>query len=225
MGYQQQESSLKYDDAIFLYTDGITEAENLKHEQFGLTRLKNTLSGRKASIEHLKKVQTAVAKFVDGAPQSDDMTMLFIHYLAKSHDLSDSSYSLRITNDIQQIRKLSEFIDRIADDKKISSQLHSSINLAVEEAVTNVICYAYGEKKNMPIDINVFVREGEIKFDIEDSGKPFDPTAAPKANTASDADQRQVGGLGIHLFKNIMDSVNYSYRDGKNILSLTKRFI
>ncbi len=239
MGYQQQETSLKYDDAIFLYTDGITEAENLKHEQFGLTRLKNTLSGRKASIEHLKNVQTAVSKFVDGAPQSDDMTMLFIHYLNTNimvaggtpeannglNDNSDSSYSLRITNDIQQIRKLSELIDKIAEENKISNQLHSSINLAVEEAVTNVICYAYGEKKNMPIDINVFVREGEIKFDIEDSGKPFDPTAAPKANTASDADQRQVGGLGIHLFKNIMDSVNYSYRDGKNILSLTKRFI
>ena len=235
MSYSEQETSFRYDDAIFLYTDGITEAENINHELFGLERLKHSLSGRKASFKHLEQVQRVVARFVNGAPQSDDMTMLFIHYLNKDADVSGNnsatssneaigSYSLRITNDIQQISRLSDFVSHIAEENKISPKLCSSINLAVEEAVTNIINYAYEDKKDMPIDINASVRGGEIQFNLIDYGKPFNPTSAPKVNTTSDASERPIGGLGIHLYKNIMDRVGYSYKDGKNILTMTRRF-
>ena len=83
MEYKEQECHLNPDDAIFLYTDGLTEAENEKAECFGEDRMMDSLSGRKPSQEHLEKISADVRSFVGNAPQSDDLTMLFIHYLGK----------------------------------------------------------------------------------------------------------------------------------------------
>ena len=83
--FQEQETDLQYDDALFLYTDGITEAENTSHELFGEERMMSTLSGLKESRVHLEEMQKALNTFVGEAPQSDDITMLFVHYLNACH--------------------------------------------------------------------------------------------------------------------------------------------
>ncbi|MBO4571306.1 MAG: SpoIIE family protein phosphatase [Bacteroidales bacterium] len=81
MEYSLQEVTLAYDDAIFLYTDGVTEAENKDKELFGEERMMDSLSGRKDAWSHLQNISGMVIDFVGEAPQSDDITMLFIHYL------------------------------------------------------------------------------------------------------------------------------------------------
>ena len=68
MDYVGQEADLKYDDAVFLYTDGLTEAENGIHEQFGMERTEAALHGRKGSKKHLEKIQEQVSLFVGDAP-------------------------------------------------------------------------------------------------------------------------------------------------------------
>ena len=81
--YLEQEVKLEYDDALFLYTDGLTEAEDINHQQFGEERMMAVLSGRKTAQNHLDNISAKVSEFVGEAPQSDDLTMLFIHYLNK----------------------------------------------------------------------------------------------------------------------------------------------
>ncbi|MBR5075257.1 MAG: SpoIIE family protein phosphatase [Bacteroidales bacterium] len=218
MEYTLQEIDLHCDDAVFLYTDGITEAENPTHAMFGLQRLKETLSGRKPAQTHLDNVKKAVAKFVKDAPQSDDLTMLFFHYLNNPNQ-SKSVQSITLTNDISQIHELEKFIGKIAEDKKIPESLKSSINLAMEEAVTNAIMYS-GSKT---VEITARTEEDEITFTVTDSGKPFDPTAVPDVDINQNAGERPVGGLGIHMYRKIMDSVTYKRQDNKNILTLTKK--
>lgn len=79
--YQEQSIEIKHDDALFLYTDGVTEAENIHHELFGEQRLIEIMHTRRTAQEHLEAVKAAVQAFVGEAPQSDDITVLFIHYL------------------------------------------------------------------------------------------------------------------------------------------------
>ncbi len=81
--YQEQSTSLVPDDALFLYTDGVTEAENIHHELFGEKRMEEVLHERRTAQEHLEAINAAVAAFVGEAPQSDDLTVLFIHYLGE----------------------------------------------------------------------------------------------------------------------------------------------
>lgn len=82
--YQEQSIRLNYDDTLVLYTDGITEAENSKFEQFGEVRLMKTMQDKRDAKGHLEALQNAVSDFVGDASQSDDITMLIIHYLKKS---------------------------------------------------------------------------------------------------------------------------------------------
>ena len=219
--FQEQETDMRYDDALFLYTDGVTEAENVNHELFGDTRMLNTLSGLKGSRSHLEAMQKAIDLFVGDAPQSDDITMLIIHYMNEATP-DASERHLLIHNDIQQIPQLADFVETIAAEKHLDHSLTLSLNLALEEAVTNVIMYAYPEGTDGLVDIEAIISEHSLSFVVSDSGKAFDPTAQPDADTSLSAENRQVGGLGIYLVRSIMDSVSYERSGGKNILTMTK---
>ena len=219
--YTEQECDLNYDDALFVYTDGVSEAENIHHELFGERRMRAVLRQRRSSKEHLDAMERAVSAFVGEAPQSDDITMLFIHFMNdKTKD--ERERHLILHNDIQQIPQLAEFIETIAQDKHLDQSLAMSLNLALEEAVSNVIMYAYPEGADGLVDIEAVLRDKSLEFIISDSGSPFDPTAAPVADTSLDVSERQIGGLGIYLVRNIMDRVEYRRENGKNILSMTK---
>ena len=217
VNFKGQEIDLAYDDALFLYTDGVTEAENEDQEQFGEERMKDALHGRKGSMEHLNNIQKEVAAFVGSAPQSDDLTMLFIHYLGNSHE-----NRITIDNDVKQISRLEGFVNGIASRHGLSATDASAINLALEEAVTNVVLYAYPKGQRGRIDLDSKYVDGHLEFALSDSGVEFDPTKAPDINVDASVEERPIGGLGIHLVRTIMDSVRYERKGGKNILRMTK---
>ena len=220
--FKDQETYMNYDDAIFLYTDGLTEAENTNHELFGEDRMKKVLSTRRPSDGQMSAMKEAVREFVGDAPQSDDLTMLFIHFLPEDETFKTDRH-LILHNDIQQIPQLAEFVETIASEKKLDQATAMNLNLALEEAVTNVIMYAYPEGSDGLVDIEAIIRKDSLEFIISDNGVPFDPTAAPEADITLGAEERRIGGLGIFLVRNIMDSVSYARNDGKNILSMTKK--
>lgn len=219
--FTEQEMDLYYDDALFLFTDGLTEAENAQAEQFGLERTEAVLRTRRPSRGHLEALKSAVDEFVGDAPQSDDLTMLFIHYLGTT-DPEQSERHLLLHNDIQQIPQLADFVGTIAHDMKLSQSLAMGLNLALEEAVTNVILYAYPKGSDGLVDIEAILRQNSLEFIISDSGIPFDPTAAPEADVTLSAEERPIGGLGIFLVRQIMDEVHYEHKDNKNFLSMIK---
>lgn len=214
--FQEQEVCLRYDDALFLYTDGLTEAENASAQLFGEERVQEVLHKRRNSMEHLKAMEEAVDQFVGEAPQSDDLTMLFINYLGGEQHLV-------LHNDVQEISKLADFVDSIAEENQLDPSLAMSLNLALEEAVTNVVLYAYPKGTDGEVDITARLADGSLEFVISDSGIPFDPTAAPKADTTLSVQERPIGGLGIYLVREIMDDVHYERVDGKNRLSISKK--
>ena len=221
MPFKEQETDLHYDDALFLYTDGVTEAENLAHEQFGEARMEAVLHMRRDAQGHLDAVRDAVSRFVGDAPQSDDITMLFIHYLNDMKSEKNERH-LILHNDIQQIPQLAEFVETIASEMQLDQGLAMSLNLALEEAVTNVILYAYPEGSDGLVEVEAILRDHALSFVISDSGEAFDPTAAPEADTTLGVEDRPIGGLGIFLIRNIMDSVSYRRENNRNILSMEK---
>ena len=96
------------------------------------------------------------------------------------------------------------------------------MKLAVEEAVVNVINYAYPAGETGDISIEATATAMALKFKITDSGVSFAPTDAPDVDTSLSAEERRIGGLGIFLVRQLMDTINYERIDGKNVLTLTK---
>ena len=217
MDFQEQEMLFRYDDALFLYTDGLTEAENAAHEQFGEERMELALHGRKSAQAHLDNIKQEVAGFVGDAPQSDDLTILFIHYVP-------STRRLLLQNKIEQVSQLPAFVEDAVKASKLAPEMADSLNLALEEAVVNVINYAYPEGTVGDVIIDAAVTESAIAFTIIDNGKPFDPTASAEVDINAGVEDRPVGGLGIHLVRQIMDEVRYERRGEKNVLLLTKKY-
>ena len=221
MEFKEQEMDFHYDDALFLYTDGLNEAENSAHEQFGEDRMKKSLHGRKGAYEHLKTVEAQVRAFVGEAPQSDDLTMLFIHYLGKDKDIFGTHLVLH--NDIRQVSRLQDWLEALSPGLGIDEALVPGLNLALEEAVTNVINYAYPADVYGSVELDASRKGDELTFVLSDSGKAFDPTAKPEVDISASVEDRPIGGLGIHLVRQIMDSVSYERKDDMNILTMTKK--
>ena len=228
MIYTTQETVLQSGESLFLYTDGLTEAMNESHEQFGLKRVEKGLRvciGKESNTsEKLIRIMTnRVNAFVDGAEQSDDLTMLAIHYTPQEKPIVFCE-TLNLNNKVSEITKLNAFVKSATATLNMEIGLANKIKLAVEEAVTNIIDYAYQNGTEGNISVTIEADESRIRFILTDSGAEFDPTGVSKADTTLTVDERPIGGLGVFLVRNLMDSINYERVDGKNVLRMEKRF-
>ena len=223
MKFQEQETNLSCGEGLFLYTDGLTEAENSAYELFGEARMMEIASRiREEDAEaQVKAMTAAVESYKGGHEASDDLTMLSIRFMNPSPS-SGTERGLTLRNDIDEIPRLHEFMQGIAVEARLEHPLAMSLNLALEEAVSNVILYAYPAGTAGQVYVGARILEDHLEFTVSDSGVPFDPTAAADPDLQQDVSQRPVGGLGIYLVKRIMDSVAYVREDGKNVLTMIK---
>lgn len=131
---------------------------------------------------------------------------------------------LVLPNDIETIPQLNEFIDLVAEEVGLDMSLTMSLNLAIEEAVVNVMDYAYSDGQKGSVDIEVTADQQWLTFVITDSGIAFDPTTKEDADTTLSAEDRPIGGLGIFLVRQLMDVIDYKREDNKNVLTLRKKW-
>lgn len=133
--------------------------------------------------------------------------------------------TLQLKNNLDEISRLEGFVDQMISEYDIAEALSFPFSLALDEAVSNVIYYAY-DKPDMPLELQARIIEGQPRrlcIEIIDWGKPFDPLAnAPDVDTSMSAENRQIGGLGIFIIRQSMDDVVYRREDDRNILSLYK---
>lgn len=132
-------------------------------------------------------------------------------------------HNLTLPNDVESIPQLAAFIEAVTEELAIAPQLTMRINLAMEEAVVNVMKYAYPEGTLGQIDISTSFSDGTITFAIKDSGIPFDPTKVSSPDISLPVEERSIGGLGIYLVRELMDEVSYCYKNNHNILTLKKK--
>ena len=222
--YGVQETHLEPGSTIFLYTDGLTEAMNMERKQFGIKRIEEVLTANSQLLptQLLEAVSQKVHDFVGDAEQSDDLTMLAIHYTPKTFE-STMSETLLIKNDVHEVSKFNTFIKSVMEKLNIEASLANKLRLAIEEAVVNVIDYAYPIDQEGTIEVRIMFDGETMKTMIIDSGVAFDPTEKEKADTSLSAEDRQIGGLGILLVRELMDTINYERVNGQNVLTLIKK--
>lgn len=130
---------------------------------------------------------------------------------------------LVLINEISEINRLTGFIEELGEELNLAPDLVFNLNLVLEEAVSNVILYAYPKGEQQKIVLTAKKSDKSLIFVLTDSGKEFDPTQAPDADVTLSAEDRPIGGLGIFLIRQIMNRVEYQRIEGKNVLTLGKQ--
>jgi sigma-B regulation protein RsbU (phosphoserine phosphatase) len=216
--YNTHQLQMNDGDTLFLYTDGLSEAENVWENLFGEQKILEIAGafGKITAEEQIGIMLDAVRDFVGEAEQSDDLTMLAISFRSCGDILV-------LDNDIQEMDKLEPFLNDFFERNKLDMSLLPQMDLALEEAIANVIMYAYPEGQRGTVEIALEMKEGHLQTCVSDAGTPFNPLQQPDAKLSSSIEERPIGGLGIHLIKEIMDEVVYQYKDGKNILTMIRK--
>lgn len=130
---------------------------------------------------------------------------------------------LTLVNKIEQIPQLAEFVEQICEELGLDVAMNFNLNLVLEEAVTNVIMYAFPQGEEHTFTLKAWTEGNKLVFELRDQGKPFNPIeSAPEVDTTLSADEREIGGLGIFLIQKIMDEVSYQYEGQSNILTMIK---
>ena len=130
---------------------------------------------------------------------------------------------LKFKNEDQELMRVSEFMESVCDELQLDMHQAMKLQLAMEEMVTNVIFYAYPEGTTAEITLTAESDGKELTFVLSDTGKPFDPTAKEDADTESNPMDREQGGMGILIVKNIMNEVSYQRLGEENRLTMKKK--
>lgn len=213
LNYQLNKIQMKQNDMLFLYTDGVTEALNKQLELYGEDRLKKCLNEDKNSTpkELLKRVLTSVNDFVDHEEQFDDITMLALQ-------MKSIPEVLEINVDPNAMETVSNFVEAYLTKNKCSEKMRRQAMIVVDEIFSNIIYYSKADKAM----IRCFANDQEVIIKFEDNGIAYNPLEMKKPDLTSDPKERALGGLGIYVVKEMMDEMEYSYQDGKNILTVKK---
>lgn len=132
-------------------------------------------------------------------------------------------FVLNITSRPENLARVAEFVADVTAQFGLTDQETYYIQMAVDEAVTNVIEHAYADREG-PIEIVAERRGDEFVVTLRDQGQPFDPAAVVEPDVAAPLDEREVGGLGIYFMRRLMDDVTFRFGvDGWNELTMVRR--
>jgi serine/threonine-protein kinase RsbW len=129
---------------------------------------------------------------------------------------------LELYVDLERVTLVREFVARMGSELGLEPQVMFDLQLAVEEACTNVVLHAYdGQGGNLQISFEPI--EGGVRVVLRDFGAPFDPQAIPLPNVKAPLDQRPLGGLGLYLIQQVTDQVGFEFDEAQgNTLTMIK---
>ncbi|NLA26706.1 MAG: SpoIIE family protein phosphatase [Firmicutes bacterium] len=220
--YEQFELQLADGDALFLYTDGVTEALNTHGALYGEKRLQTVLNHHlgQSCADLLPAVKASVDAFVGEAPQVDDITMLALRFSG-----GNRGPSITVPAKPESLGRVLDFVNARLAVSSCPAKAQTMLNIAAEEIFTNIAHYAYPEGQGAVRIEYAFQEEPPAaSLTFIDSGIGYNPLQNPDPDTTLSAEERAIGGLGIYMVKKSMDHVGYEYTEGHNRLTVTKMF-
>ena len=213
--FKEQGTMLHQDEMIVLYTDGITEARNEQHEMLGSKRWIDIITKHHNAFRDgdFEAINNIGLQFVGKAEQTDDMTIMTI-----TKTSPDEPVSLRVENKMDQWPTLRSTLHNYALCAGMDARALKKLEVALEEAVVNIVNYSQATE----IELKIKNEELKIILILSDNGIAFDPTAQEEKDINKAVEERQIGGLGIALVKQIADEVSYRRIDETNELTIIK---
>ncbi|MCQ2437482.1 MAG: SpoIIE family protein phosphatase [Clostridia bacterium] len=214
--YRDEVLKLQPGDMLFVYTDGIPEANNPLEEMYGVERLKAALTAaEKTPTALVNAVSEDVARFVGVAPQFDDSTMLTL----RLNRLLERE-GLRVYPSQESIKEVQTYVESRMEEAGVPMKAVSKINIGLDEMYSNVVHHSNASWAEIICDADA----EQVTVILRDNGIPFDPLNIPEPDVTLSADERHVGGLGIFMTKKMMNELTYRYVDGCNEVRMVLKY-
>ena len=150
------------------------------------------------------------------------MTVPAVVYSGTSRDVDLHQMGLRVSNRHEEIDRVNAAFNEFADEHAVPAELRRKFNLVFDELLNNIISYAYDDEDEHQIDVHIRLSDAGLSVTVTDDGKPFNPFERQAPDTALSVEDRPLGGLGVHLVRNVMDRVGYERHGEKNVVLLEK---
>jgi len=224
ISYKEEKTMLKHGDQFLLYTDGVTEARSQDNSLFSEKRLEDLFKASKSnSVKSLtKEIIDDVEDFAVGCPQADDITILAMEYHDSARNLETLYLELTVKNQLVEIDRVNEEFNAFAQHCELPDSVRRKVNLVFDEMLNNIISYAFQDDMEHHIEIRVEFNIDKLGITISDDGIPFNILKIDSPETNLPLEDREIGGLGIHLVRNVMDDYSYRREKEKNISTLIK---
>ncbi len=213
-------------EKLFVYTDGIVESRDSGNSLYSDERLFSLLSDCMTlpMPELVQKVLDDIKIHEGEAEQADDITMLTVELMEITEDSMLDYLFITISNKIQNIRGLIESFEQFARKQQVPDLPIQQISIVFDELISNTIKYAYPDDLEHHIEIMVRFYRDKLMITLLDDGVPFNPFMQSEPDISLSVQDREVGGLGVHLVKFLVDDYHYEYKSqiGKDSIHFTK---
>lgn len=225
-GIAYNETTLYIDkhDIVLAYTDGVSEAQNKNDEFFTVAALETLIKkGKYDSTRSLIDIIVEnVKEFENGTEQFDDITVLALQYLQDKDQHASELSSIKIRNKISEMPKIIDHFESFARDNNLSNVSVQKFNIVLDELLNNIISYAFKDDQGHHILVKFQLKYLRLIITIEDDGIPFNPFRTESPDTELSITERNLGGLGIHIVKNLVDEYHYIRQSNRNVINLIK---
>jgi len=137
--------------------------------------------------------------------------------------MHEGSISIRIEADVREIERLNKLVRQFGELHDVPSRTLYAVNLALDELVTNVVLYGFTDPANQQVLIKIATGGSELVASVHDGGKPFNPLDVKPPDLNAPLEERELGGLGVHLVRSLMDQVTYARENDQNVLTVRKK--
>ena len=215
--YTPRQITLAEGDALFLYTDGVTEALDSSKTFFGEERLLNALKAVKTPEPSslCNVVRAAVTAFEAGEAQADDITVLALRRIA-----APRIYSRAFPPSIDSIAIATEFLDEKLSENDCPPALLPVLNVILDEVCSNIV--KHSGASTFEVDVEFLSNPPSVKLTFVDDGAAYNPLSHEDPDTTLSAEERPIGGLGILMVKKMATSVSYMRQHGRNFFTVVK---
>jgi sigma-B regulation protein RsbU (phosphoserine phosphatase) len=224
MVYREDNTALSKNDMLLLCSAGVTSAGIDGDQGYSQKRLQALISDREyespQTIVHA--AISAAKKITDQADQLRDMTLLAVHFTRNPQEAGGPKMELTVPNQLSENARVKEHFDTFAEHYGIPDPIRLKMHVVIDELLMNIISYAYPDDDHHDILIKVELSADRLKVSMVDDGIPFNPLGIETPDTQLSLEERQIGGLGIHLIRKMMDRVSYQRRIDKNVISAVK---
>ncbi len=223
--YTENTVTLARGDFLLMYTDGVTEAQNKNGAFFGSDKLESFLESRNfiTSVHMTNSLLMEVKKFEGYHEQTDDIAILSLRYLGPVSKKPLRRLDLVLDNTLDSIPSILENTGTTLSSWQIAANISSSLGTVIDEILSNVITHGFEKGQKSEIQFSIELYPTRIRLIIRDDGREFNPFAdTMPPDVRESIDKRRPGGLGIHIVKNLMDTVEYRREAEKNIIILDR---